>query len=779
MGLLRLIVGVRLGLVLLLLPVAGVGVAEGGGGRRAGDGADTPIDRHAVISRHNPVNEKADPLGALSVGNGRFAFTVDITGLQSFPEACDAGIPLGTESEWGWHSQPDTAGYRYDETLRSYPIHGRDISYSVQLKNKAVDYYRENPHRLQLGNIGLELTKKDGTAAVLADLHDIHQELILWTGEIRSHFTLEGVPVGISTVAHPDEDAVAFNIQSPLIAAGRLQVRVRLPYPTGAFGDNGDNWEDSDRHRSVLVQSSPEGAVLRHDLDTTHYFVALRWSGSASIRERQSHYFIIRPSAGDSFSLGCRFSETAASGGAPRGEAEDGRARVAADQVDSWPAVQSASAAAWAAYWTGGAIVDFSGSTDPRAAELERRVVLSQYLTRIQDASDGPPQETGLTYNSWYGRPHLEMHWWHAAHFALWGHPELLERSLDWYRGIAEKARAIAQRQGYKGLRWPKMTDGAGDESPSSVGAFLIWQQPHFIYMAELCYRAERGATSAGTRVTGGRPGGAAGAEAAGTGAMGRTGARGAGGADAVLRRYSDMVFATADFMASYAWYDSASHRYILGPGLIPAQERFGHDSTVNPCFELAYWRWALTIAQQWRVRLGMKADAGWQRVIDGLADLPQHDGLYYPTENAVDAYSNPRYRGDHPAVLATFGFLPATRGMDTTVMHATFNWVLANWDWASTWGWDFPLMAMTATRLGSPDQAIDALLMPTTKNTYLTSGHNYQDGRLRLYLPGNGGLLSAVALMCAGYDGCRGVNPGFPTDGRWRVRWEGLRAMP
>jgi len=329
----------------------------------------------------------------------------------------------------------------------------------------------------------------------------------------------------------------------------------------------------------------------------------------------------------------------------------------------------------------------------------------------------------------------------------LWGHPELLERSLDWYRGIGGKARAIAQRQGYKGLRWPKMTDGAGDESPSSVGAFLIWQQPHFIYMAELCYRAR--------------------------------GAAGPGVADAVLKKYANMVFATADFMASYAWYDRATHRYILGPELIPAQERFGHDSTVNPCFELAYWRWALSIAQQWRARLGMKADTGWQKVIDGLADLPQHNELYYPTENAVDAYTNPRYRGDHPAVLATYGFLPATRGLDTAVMHATFNWVTANWDWSSTWGWDFPLMAMTATRLGSPDQAIDALLMPVVKNTYLTCGHNYQDERLRLYLPGNGGLLSAVALMCAGYDGCRGVNPGFPADGRWRVRWEGLRAMP
>ena len=54
-------------------------------------------------------------------------------------------------------------------------------------------------------------------------------------------------------------------------------------------------------------------------------------------------------------------------------------------------------------------IVDFGLCKDPRARELERRVVLSQYLLAIQDAGDTPPQETGLTYNSWFGKFHLEM----------------------------------------------------------------------------------------------------------------------------------------------------------------------------------------------------------------------------------------------------------------------------------------------------------------------------------------------------------------------------------
>jgi hypothetical protein len=41
------------------------------------------------------------------------------------------------------------------------------------------------------------------------------------------------------------------------------------------------------------------------------------------------------------------------------------------------------------------------------------------------------------------------------------------------------------------------------------------------------------------------------------------------------------------------------------------------------------------------------------------------------------------------------------------------------------------------------PDKAVDALIMPVQKNTYLNNGHNFQDDRLTIYLPGNGGLLA------------------------------------
>ncbi len=691
--------------------------------------AQEKINRQALVERHTVINTAADSLSSLSVGNGAFAFTVDITGLQSFPGVYDKGVPLGTESEWGWHSFPNDSGFRFEESLRQYNLNGRNVPYSVQwhtpVRNKdASDYFRQNVHRLQLGNIGFDLFKKDGQPAAIIDLKDLHQELNMWTGEIKSHFTLEGIPVDVSTYAHQQQDAIAVKVVSPLIKEGRLLIRLRFPYPTGAFDDAGDNWKEPGRHHSGNIKPGDNSTLIERRLDTTRYFVSCNWNGNATFTQAGSHYFLLHPSAPGVLEASFLFAAAQPTGSAP-----------------SYTQTKQNSELQWKHFWESGGAIDFSGSTDKRADELERRIVLSQYLTKIQCAGNYPPQETGLTYNSWYGKPHLEMHWWHAIHFALWGRIELLEKSLSWYTQVQDTARAIARRQGYEGLRWQKMTDPAGRESPSSVGAFLIWQEPHIIYFAELCYRAHPNPQT--------------------------------------LQRYKDLVFGTATFMASFARYDSAKGKYVLGKGLIPAQERFKAEETYNPTYELAYWHWALNTAQQWRKRLNLAPNKKWADVLQQLSPLPVQDTVYLAAESATDSYTNPAYKSDHPSVLGAFGMLPATPLLDTLTMRHTFNLVWDSWNWAATWGWDFPMTAMTATRLGRPGRAIDALFMPVQTNTYLPNGHNYQDQRLRLYLPGNGGLLAAVAMMCAGYDHCSTPLPGIPKDGSWKVRWEGLQKMP
>ena len=112
--------------------------------------------------------------------------------------------------------------------------------------------------------------------------------------------------------------------------------------------------------------------------------------------------------------------------------------------------------------------------------------------------------------------------------------------------------------------------------------------------------------------------------------------------------------------------------------------------------------------------------------------------------------------------------------------MNRTFDYILSSWDWKSTWGWDYPVIAMTAARLSRPTDAVNALMRETPKNVWLPNGHNWQDKRLPVYLPGNGSLLYAVAMMAAGWDGAPHVHaPGFPNDGTWTVRCENILPAP
>lgn len=691
--------------------------------------AQEKIDRKAVVTRHNVNITKIDTLGSLSVGNGTFAFTVDATGLQTFPDYYQAGLPLGTQSEWGWDAVPNSENYKFEETLRNIEQNGRQVTYSMQQKTpehaaKAVEYFRANAHRLQLGNLGFELYKKDGSLAQPSDIKNIKQTLNVWTGEIESSFTLEGTPVKVWTASHQEKDVIGVKVASDLMKKGQLKIRVRIPFPTMKWGDNGNLWKADFGYTSVLSNNGKNEAIITHKMDSITYNIGLKWKGIATIAQKEAHYYLLTPTKNNLFELSCEFAP------AHKGKMS----------IPDVAAVQSSSSAGWEKFWKSGGAVDFSQCTDARAFELERRVVLSQYLTKLQCTGTEPPQETGLTYNSWYGKPHLEMHWWHGVHFPLWGRANLLEKSLPWYNKVYNNAKKIAERQGYEGVRWQKMTDPDGNEAPSSIGALLIWQQPHFITYAELMYRDHRD--------------------------------------KATLDLYKKRVFATADFMASFAYYDQSKKRYILGPGVIPAQERFKATETFNPTYELAYWNWALNTALEWKKRLGEPEVAKWKDVIAQLSALAVQDNVYLATESATDSYTNPEYKTDHPSVFGTFGMLPETTLLDKKIMRNTFDLIWKTWSWNETWGWDFPMTAMTAARLGMPDKAIDALFMDVQKNTYLVNGHNYQEDRLPLYLPGNGGLLTAVAMMCAGWDGTTETNPGFPKDGKWNVRWEGLEKM-
>ena len=679
--------------------------------------SNAAINRKTLVTRNNPIITTVDTLASLSVGNGGFAVTTDITGLQTFPEYYKNGVPLGTQSEWGWHSFDNPEEYRIEESYKMYDFgHGHRELYATQPKSgrakEAADWYRCNPHRLHLGCIGLEIEGLKPN-----DIQEPRQTLDMWNGIISSKFLVHGTTFSVQTVCHPKRDMIGGQVKGKNVA-----INLRFPYPTGGHSDDACNWNANDKHQTELVSESAHEAVMKRTIGKTVYYVTLHWKEQAKLKEKKQNYWVLS-STSNYLTYTCEFSPTLST------------------QEGSWEATAEASAHYWNNFWNQGAAVDFSKCTDPRAQELERRVVLSQWLLAIQCAAETPPQETGLTYNSWFGKFHMEMIWWHQAWLPLWGHYKLMDRTLRWYERVEPIAHEIAMRQGFKGIRWMKMTDRSGEEAPSKVGSFLIWQQPHLIYLAELLYRRD-------PRID-------------------------------ILERYGQLIDETATFMADFASYDREHDRYIL-KGMIPAQETLKASETYNSPFELSYWHFALQIAQHWRERRGLERIALWDDIIRKISVLAKdEENRYLAAESAPDTYQTPQLFSDHPAVLGAVGILPLSRLINTSAMKHTLAWIWENWNWDHTWGWDFPMVAMNAARLGLPEKAVSALLMDKRTNTYLPNGHNYQDQRLRCYLPGNGGLLTAIAMMCAGWDGCTDKNPGFPKDGKWNVQWEGLQPLP
>ena len=712
------------------------------------------IDRHAVVNRHNPVITEVSDLASLSVGNGHFATTVDVTGLQSYPFDYEAGVPLNAMSDWGWHKFENTNQLMPSESEKAFDFgHGHQEVYAVEYKKsedgrhkEATTYFRENPHRLNLGTIGLSLKDAQGAPVPLKALSAIRQEQKLWDGEIESCFKADGEVVEVTTGVRPDKDVLYARIHSNLLKDQRATVSFKFSYPTGKHADDANDWTKPERHESKLLFSENHRALIERKLDDTKYYVVVRWEGDAQFDTCDRHYFELS-TANDVLTFSAEYLAAK-----PQDIAQQEMASYEFDQH------HKRTLRHWNRWWQQGAFVDFSQCTDPRAKELERRVVLSQYLTQINCANNMPPQESGLTYNTWFGRPHLEMTWWHVVDFALWNRPEVVEQMLKWYNNTAYPvARQIAKRQGFKGVRWMKMTDPWAGEAPSNTGSFLIWQQPHYIYFAEEMFRAKP--------------------------------------TPETLKTYGEQVEATAEFMADFATFDTKTKRYIL-KGATAMQECMTKDISYNQPFELAYWCYGLSVANQWRERMGKERIALWDDIVQKMSALPETNGIYTagistmtePSEafdpfdastKKIETFTD-KCRNDHPAVLGACGLLPYYPIYNKVEMKKTLDWVMQHWNWQTTWGWDYGMIAMTAARLGEPETALKALLIGTQKNTYLPSGHNFQTpDRLRIYLPGNGALLTAIAMMCAGWEGCTmPLNPGFPKDGTWNVRWEGLQRM-
>lgn len=719
------------------------------------------IDRKELVDSHNPVLEEIDRESALTVGNGEFAYTADITGMQTLYEEYDV-IPLCTMSQWGWHTKP-VSSERYEYTLKDlvmteYDVcDGRHVVYPKKEypgNEEVYQWLRKNPHRLNLGRIGL---RYQGKRIRPEQLTGIRQELKLYEGLLESRFLVEGIPCRVRTACHNQgKDQIGFRVECPALAEGSLTVEIRFPY--GSPEITGSDWDAEDSHKTEAAARTERGLMLRRQLDRDQYFVAL--SSDGEIEERLSEHTLTVKAKGGTLELAAAFYACDGESGHPysgkaageqNGGMENAAGAFAVEEsvmgaempcwtVESVTEIIEAARRGWKDFWEKGGILRLNRSKDGRARELERRIILSQYLMAANSSGSTPPQETGLTCNSWYGKMHLEMYLWHCAWLPLWNHGDLLERSLKWYREHLPQARENAQRNGYQGARWPKMIAVEGYDAPSKIAPLLVWQQPHIIYMLEMQYRNR-----------GGR---------------------------AFLEEYWPVVRETARFMADYVVWNEEHSCYDIPAPVIPVQECHRETDTVNPAFEVEYWRVTLRIAARWAERLHKEPDEKWLETAEHMAGLTEAEGVYLAHENCPDTFT--KFNIDHPSMLGAYGLIGSDR-IDPEAMRDTLHLVEKCWQYPTLWGWDFALMAMTAVRLDEPELAIELLLKDTVKNCYVASGNNRQVGRkdLPLYLPGNGSLLLAAAVMTAGYEGCDRKLPGFPKDGQWVVEYENIQGLP
>ena len=324
----------------------------------------------------------------MQVGNGHFAFGADVTGLQTF-------LPFAIMSDWAWKNDSlppgktwaDVDNYRGVE----WDFHGRLVQYEFDGEPLVQQWLISNPNRVNLGRVGLLFLDSQGKALNVteSDLGNVSQGLDLWTGTMTSRFTFDGQVVVVTTVSAQTSSTVGINVESALLQAGRLGIYLDFPWNDGSLKFSAPFvgvFNMTSNHTTTLSVGGrlPSGtqAQISHTLVNSTFLTSVGSDHFTISRDDpDAHRYSIHPSAtSKSFSLSVAYS------------LPDELVSVASYQSIVQESVQT-----WEQFWEGSGFVDvFTGSSDSRADELQRRIIFSRYLMRVNAAGDASPQEVGL-----------------------------------------------------------------------------------------------------------------------------------------------------------------------------------------------------------------------------------------------------------------------------------------------------------------------------------------------------------------------------------------------
>jgi hypothetical protein len=284
--------------------------------------------------------------------------------------------------------------------------HGRNVSYDIPDPNlpQISQWLIGNPNRINLGRIGLVY---NNITIAASQIMEPIQELDLWNGIITSTFRVDGEIVKVMTQGDFQSDAVTFRIESKLVSSGALKVELDFPYPpihstTYKYEVFAGVYDFPLNHTTYISKDCKEREAVHiyHELQDTSYFVNLRWPSTSKLR-------LNRNEPQDSASIAShRYTLSSESSPDHQSSLLTFTAHFSPDKkTPNLPdSIQKQNSDDWNQYWSEGGFVDLTQSPNPKANELQRRIILSQYHVRVNSAAKGQsPQESGLMNNGWYG----------------------------------------------------------------------------------------------------------------------------------------------------------------------------------------------------------------------------------------------------------------------------------------------------------------------------------------------------------------------------------------
>lgn len=284
--------------------------------------------------------------------------------------------------------------------------HGRNVSYDIPDPDlpDISQWVISNPNRINLGRIGL---RYQGATLSASQISNEIQELDLWNGVITSTFDVAGKSITVVTQGDFESDAVTFHIESSLLESGDLAVELDFPYPPihttkYKYEVFAGVYDFPLNHTTSIVKGCRfDEAHIYHELQETSYFVNLRWPIDNALSLSR-----VKPQ-GSSAVTAHRYTLSAVSKSRHSPDTVDFTAHFSPDkQTAAFPSsIRERNAVGWHQYWNEGGFVDLTSSSNSKADELQRRIILSQYHVRVNSAAKGQsPQESGLMNNGWYGK---------------------------------------------------------------------------------------------------------------------------------------------------------------------------------------------------------------------------------------------------------------------------------------------------------------------------------------------------------------------------------------